>query len=73
MQLSFKTAWMKVAVEVEGVPVGILFTDTQEWNALPLFSALTVKERAGIFEELGRRNILTPENVKWLTQTWETT
>lgn len=73
MQLSFKTAWMKVAVEVEGVPVGILFTDTQEWNALPLFSALTAQERAGIFKALGERNILSPENVKWLTQTWETT
>lgn len=69
MQLSFKTAWLKVAVEVEGVLVGILFTDTQQWHALPIFSALTAKERADIFKALGKQNILSSENVKWLTET----
>ena len=51
--------WLKVGIAVDGVVVGVLFTDTKDWNPYPVCEALTEKEwqevRSKIQELTGRK------------------
>lgn len=53
--ITTKSAWLKIQVELDDVPVGLVFTDTRQWNPYSILKACSHNERDEVADFLHER------------------
>ena len=52
MTINYLSGWLKVGVEVDGVVVGLIFTDDKSWHPYPIYGVLTSEEQAAVAADI---------------------